>query len=334
MGRNTQIFTSIFLLLLFSPQEILIQGFEDSASRTLKQEPGRAHEVHCSRERSRAAWGVIEEYLMPFVEQEQYEISSKCRLHPDNDMFRDQEQHKIHVDINEWRCGYCKKSFRAEKFLDQHFDNRHNNLLNVMSVDHNVYGWSTMDLPEINFIFSSTVSNVFQFCDGITRLMKIRKSIMCSSKFEVTLIELFTRYCCISHGKCLADLCGALHCDFVMNSKSSRSKCNPAAVAKNRHLCESLANSCFPINQGSSASRLHELFLRQFCDAHKCPGKSKPFPKGGRKQTSVFYLAISILTLMLLPIFYLIVYLYQREMRGGTQELKRIPRIERKTKPS
>lgn len=29
--------------------------------RTLKQEPGRAHEVHCSRERSRAAWGVIEE---------------------------------------------------------------------------------------------------------------------------------------------------------------------------------------------------------------------------------------------------------------------------------
>lgn len=166
---------------------------------------------------------------MPFVEQEQYEISSKCRLHPDNDMFRDQEQHKIHVDINEWRCGYCKKSFRAEKFLDQHFDNRHNNLLNVvcgpwflglsksdlfnfqkichkffifyvagqMSVDHNVYGWSTMDLPEINFIFGSTVSNFFQFCDGITRLMKIRKSIMCSSKFEVSLIELFTRYCCI-----------------------------------------------------------------------------------------------------------------------------------------
>lgn len=46
-----------------------------------------------------------------------------------------------------------------------------------------------------------------------------------------------------SHGKCLADLCGALHCDFVMNSKSSRSKCNPAAVAKNRHLCEVVSTS-------------------------------------------------------------------------------------------
>ncbi|WZZ54028.1 hypothetical protein YC2023_054135 [Brassica napus] len=38
--------------------------------------------------------------------------------------------------------------------------------------------------------------------------------------------------------KCLADLCGALHCDFVLSSKKAKSKCNPAAAAKNRHLCE------------------------------------------------------------------------------------------------
>lgn len=69
---------------------------------------------------------------MPFVEQENYELSQKCKLHPGNDIFREQEEHKIHVDVNEWRCGYCKKSFRAEKFLDQHFDNRHSNLLNVV----------------------------------------------------------------------------------------------------------------------------------------------------------------------------------------------------------
>ena len=72
------------------------------------------------------------QYLMPFVEQEEYQISSTCRLHPDHDIFRDQEQNKIHVDVNEWRCGYCKKIFRAENFLDQHFDSRHYNLLNVV----------------------------------------------------------------------------------------------------------------------------------------------------------------------------------------------------------
>ncbi|KAJ0579768.1 putative transcription factor C2H2 family [Helianthus annuus] len=148
------------------------------------------HEIHCSRERSRTAYKIIEEYLIPFVEQENYELSHKCKLHPGNDMFRDQEEHKIHMDVNEWRCGYCKKSFRAEKFLDQHFDNRHYNLLNV------------------------------------------------------------------SHN-CLADLCGALHCDHVANSIVPKTKCNPAAAARNRHLCESLADSCFPVHQGPSASRLH-----------------------------------------------------------------------------
>ncbi|KAI3454967.1 hypothetical protein Pfo_011630 [Paulownia fortunei] len=263
---------SIFLLLMTlqlssaTSQSQPTQGIDIAASRNLKEEQP---EVHCSRERSRAAWKIIEEYLMPFVEKQKYQLSSQCRLHPSNDIFRDQEEHKIHVDINEWRCGYCKKIFRAEKYLDQHFDNRHYNLLNV------------------------------------------------------------------SHGKCLADLCGALHCDFVLNSQSRKTKCNPAAAARNRHLCEvDLANSCFPVNEGPSVTRLHEFFLRQFCDAHTCSRGRKPFSRGGRKHTSVFYLAISVLILMFLPIFYLIVYLYQREMRTGTTQLKRISKPGRKPKPS
>ncbi|KAJ6869148.1 hypothetical protein NC651_034038 [Populus alba x Populus x berolinensis] len=221
MGKATRITQILFLISLLSKQILSQDVGEHVAARTVKQEEGHAHKVHCSRERSRAAWQAIEEYLMPFVEREQYQISSKCRLHPSNDLFRDQEEHKIHVDINEWKCGYCKKHFRAEKYLDQHFDNRHYNLLNI------------------------------------------------------------------SDGKCLADLCGALHCDFMMDSKSTKTKCNPAAVAKNRHLCESLADSCFPLNQGPSANRLHELFLHQFCDAHTCSGKRNLFPKGGKVE--VFY---------------------------------------------
>ncbi|CAL5440870.1 unnamed protein product [Camellia sinensis] len=175
------------------------------------------------------------QYLMPFVEREKYQISRKCKLHPDNDIFRDQEQHKIHLDVNEWRCGYCKKIFRAEKFLDQHYDNRHYDLLNVVG---------EQGLPFL------------------------------------------------SHSKCVADLCGALHCDLVMdsNSKFRKTKCNPAAAARNRHLCESLADSCFPVNQSPSANRLHELFLRQFCDAHTCSGGRKPFSRGGQKAYKHFVL--------------------------------------------
>ncbi|CAL0330108.1 unnamed protein product [Lupinus luteus] len=212
---------------------------ESSGGRNFEQE--HPHEVHCSRERSRIAWKVIEEYLTPFVKQENYQLSKKCKLHPENDIFRDQEKHKIYIDRHEWRCGYCKKSFREENFLDQHFDSRHYDLLNVTG------------------------------------------------------------------GKCLADLCGALHCDAVMTSKSSRSKCNPAAAAKNRHLCESLADGCFPISEGPSASRLHELFLHQFCNAHTCSGKQKPFSRGGKVRPdylirAIYYQSAFLLNLLLLKV--------------------------------
>ncbi|KAM6570211.1 hypothetical protein CsatB_018196 [Cannabis sativa] len=265
--KKARAVTSIaFLVILFLQGKQAKEGSDDS--RALIHGKEDALEVHCSRERSRVAWKIIEDYLTPFVEQAHYQIPIKCRLHHDNDIFRDQEEHKVHVDTNEWQCSYCKKSFYAEKFLDQHFDSRHYDLLNV------------------------------------------------------------------NGSKCLADLCGALHCDHVTNTKLRKTKCNPAAVARNRHYCESLADNCFPINQGPSASRLHEFFLHQFCDAHTCSGKLKPFSRGGKKETSVLYLATAILTLMLLPIFYVIVFLHQREMRMRGQVLKRISPIGRKAKPS
>ncbi|BBH00489.1 C2H2-like zinc finger protein [Prunus dulcis] len=182
-----------------SPQPLLTnQGHQESAtSRTLKQELGDPPEVHCSRERSRAAWKIIQEYLMPFVEKERYQIPRTCKLHPSNDLYRDQEEHKSLVEFNDWQCGYCKKRFYDEKFLDKHFDNRHYNLLNV-----------------------------------------------------------------------------------------------------------GLADSCFPVSSGPSASRLHEFFLRQFCDAHTCTGGQKPFSQGRRKGSE-----------------------------RGTQELKRVTQSGRKKKP-
>ncbi|CAN6340026.1 unnamed protein product [Urochloa humidicola] len=266
---------SLLLVAVLSASSLVAGTHEDQefhgavGSRILLQDPHpHAHEVHCSRERSRAAWEAIDGYLMPFVEKEKYELPSKCRLRPDNDMFREQELHKIHFDINDWRCGFCKKAFRAEKFLDQHMENRHKNLLNN------------------------------------------------------------------SEGRCLADLCGALHCDLMMEFKKPKSKCNAAAALRNRHLCESLADNCFPINQGLAASRLHEFFLRQFCDAHTCNRGAKPFPKGGRKQTNRFYSALCVLTLILLPLFYLIVFLHQREMKKGVQNLRRFSKIGQKKKPS
>uniref|UniRef100_A0A7N2KYH0 C2H2-type domain-containing protein n=1 Tax=Quercus lobata TaxID=97700 RepID=A0A7N2KYH0_QUELO len=300
---------SLCFCLLLSLQ--IIQGYKESeTARTLKLEQGNAaHEVHCSRERSRAAQKIIEEYLMPFVEKEQYQMSRRCRLHSDNDLYRDQEQHKIRVDVNEWKCGYCRKRFYEEKHLDQHFDNRHYDLLNV-DEEHG------------------------RFCD-VLDFSNQSSQVKCKPQ-KAGISGTHYKPCSVlqSHSRCLADVCGALHCDLVMDSTPRKTKCNPAAASRNQHLCESLADSCFPVNEGPSASRLHEFFLRQFCDAHTCKGGQKPFSRGHRKTRNVFYLIVSILTLMLLLLFYIFIYMHRRGMKGKTVQLKRISKSVQKKKPS
>ncbi|XP_030484879.2 uncharacterized protein LOC115701269 [Cannabis sativa] len=268
VARFFFLFLSSLLILQYPSLVSSIQGDEGSAtSRNLVEEIEDAVEVHCSRERSRAASKIIEEYLIPFIEKHQYQIPKSCRLHPDNDLFRDQEQHKIRIDVDEWKCGYCRKSFYEERYIDKHFEQRHNNLLNV------------------------------------------------------------------SHGKCLADVCGALHCDHHIGLPQ-KTKCNPAASARNKHLCESIADSCFPVSKGPTSSRVHEFFLRQFCDAHTCTGKSKPFSRGRKKRMNILYIVISVLTMLLLLFFYTFIYLYQRGVKTGTQNLRRVSQSGRKKKPS
>ncbi|KAL3681160.1 hypothetical protein R1sor_024116 [Riccia sorocarpa] len=217
--------------------------------------------VHCSRSRSRTAHKIIDEYLLPFVQQKSYNLSSACRLNPENDMFKDQELKKDMIRVSQWRCDYCKKTFRSEDYLDNHMDNRHLDLLDL------------------------------------------------------------------SANRCLADVCGAIHCDHVASQgkAGAKKRCNRAAVIKNKHLCESLASSCFPPEDGAVALQLNEFFLRQFCDSHTCDGTPKHFPRGSgvRKNKSLF-MAVCLFTIILLLIFYLAVYLYKKDMNISAARLKHL----------
>lgn len=47
-----------------------------------------------------------------------------------------------------------------------------------------------------------------------------------------------------STGRCMADICGALHCDLMLEPMIRKTKCNPAAAARNRHLCEVIFEQC------------------------------------------------------------------------------------------
>ncbi|RWW13919.1 hypothetical protein GW17_00022347 [Ensete ventricosum] len=189
------------------------------------------------------------QYLMPFVEQEQYEISSKCRLHPDNDMFREQEQHKIHVETNEWRCGFCKKSFRAEKFLDQHFDNRHYNLLNYVEL--------VLGLKVQLFILFRAKDNAWQTCVGhciVTGWLSPRRPRLNAIQQLLLGTAIFVRFI-------------SSHVIFYLNM---------SGLLLNRRVF-------------SDGGIFAEFFLRQFCDAHTCTGGKKPFSRGGKVRFSLVF---------------------------------------------
>ncbi|KAL5555405.1 hypothetical protein UlMin_037641 [Ulmus minor] len=174
------------VLLNYGLTQLCLGNEESATSRTLKQDIGNTFEVHCSRERSKAAWQIIEE------------ISTRCGLQPENDLFYE------------------------EKYLDKHFDNKHHNLLNG------------------------------------------------------------------SNGRCLADVSGTLHCDFVRDVPQ-KTKCNPAATsARNQHLCERLAGNCLPASEGSSS---RDVYLIQGCVLDSCVGYAIFL---------LYYLSISLIHVMML----------------------------------
>lgn len=259
MGR---LIWCLLLLCLFSSYWrccAAAAGWSPVLEERKEEEP--APEVHCSRPRSRLAWHIIDEYLLPFVEKEQYNLSSKCRLSRVNDMFREQEEGKDELRPRQWQCGTCKKIFRTEEDLDRHFDNRH----------------------------AKTIVG--------------------------------------GRNRCLADMCGAIHCDSVAASskvKWDRRKCNQGAVDRNRHLCEALADTCFPSQESATARRLNDFFLRQFCDAHTCKKGRKLFPRGsGKQHGKAIYMAASLFTIIMLVIFYGGVFA-ARSGRSNTSALKRL----------
>ncbi|KAH9535127.1 hypothetical protein CY35_17G037600 [Sphagnum magellanicum] len=262
MAWRTCLLLFVMLALCWNKFSVSADGYRAAEERQRKQEEEKGR-VHCSRSRSRTVQEILSKYLLPFVEIQKYNLSSNsCRLHPNNDIFHEQEEKIEHLRPMQWQCGYCHKVFRTQTYLDSHFDNRHSSMLGT------------------------------------------------------------------SANRCLADFCGALHCDYVdglSNSKWKKTTCKPAVVDRNRHLCEVLANNCFPKEQSAAAQWLNDFFKRQFCDAHTCDKQLQPFPHGSvKREDSSLYFAICILTLFILAIVYFVVCLQNRDLSMTRISLRRL----------
>ena len=79
----------------------------------------------CSRERSRHARGVLDDFFHPVADRNRFRLPSNCPLDRSKDMYLEHEKHKEVVRRTQYKSLYSDKTFYSEHYVDKHMDNRH-----------------------------------------------------------------------------------------------------------------------------------------------------------------------------------------------------------------
>ena len=81
----------------------------------------------CSRERSRAARTVLNEFFYPVADGARYALDLGCPFSHARDLFYEHETHKEPVRHSKlyWRSLYSGKVFKSEYYVDKHMERRH-----------------------------------------------------------------------------------------------------------------------------------------------------------------------------------------------------------------
>jgi hypothetical protein len=87
--------------------------------------------AHCSRSLSRKIRKFVDHEIFSKLSIDPLALPDNCQLNPKYDLFRDQESHKVEYTRTEWRCQYCHKQFKNERYLDKHMDHKHEDKLAV-----------------------------------------------------------------------------------------------------------------------------------------------------------------------------------------------------------
>jgi len=84
-------------------------------------------QLSCSRERSRQARAVLNEFFYVVTDGARYELDDRCPIARQKDMFYEQEKHKERVRYSKqyWRSLYSGKVFKSEYYVDKHMERRH-----------------------------------------------------------------------------------------------------------------------------------------------------------------------------------------------------------------
>ena len=79
----------------------------------------------CSRERSRHARAVLDEFFHPVVDKNRFELPPACPFARAKDMYLEHERHKEVVRRTQYKSLYSDKTFKSEYYVDKHMDNEH-----------------------------------------------------------------------------------------------------------------------------------------------------------------------------------------------------------------
>ncbi|XP_068140411.1 uncharacterized protein [Drosophila tropicalis] len=86
--------------------------------------------ILCSRDNSRLVRKIVRSKWTPILDKHQVKLPMECPLHPFRDIFAPRQDSKQRDRPTQWTCRRCGKSFYQEKYLDLHFDIRHETLIN------------------------------------------------------------------------------------------------------------------------------------------------------------------------------------------------------------
>ena len=98
---------------------LLLRVADSSAQASPKGFPA------CSRERSRHARAVLDEFFHPVVDKNRFELPPACPFARAKDMYLEHERHKEVVRRTQYKSLYSDKTFKSEYYVDKHMDNRH-----------------------------------------------------------------------------------------------------------------------------------------------------------------------------------------------------------------
>lgn len=280
-GRHVAVVAAVILLHLV-PLGHRPRAVVDAAATAEPSTPPTRASPHlhpaCSRERSRHARAVLDEFFHAVVDKNAFALPPKCPFDRSKDMYLEHERHKEVVRRTQWKSLYSDKVFRSEYYVDKHLDNRH--------------------------------------MDKIPPGADV----------------------------CLADYCDVLQCDHYQAYKHPEARrktgpgldhgggqCDDGKLRGVKHFCEVLMHRCFPTggggeaggdgDDGEVATRLHEYFVRHYCDLLTCEGVSTMFQLLSGHHAEFHrgvYVTMLIVLIVLMALYYLSIYCWTKDGRGTT----------------